>query len=214
MMAKSKAKSRGTKRWPWLAVGAIVLVALVLVTVGRSGKTVRPRSELPEDIEAAILAAGELEPFFLDAEGILVLDYGDVAGNSSLGEFLGGWGVVLDDGTVVLNEARVTTIYNAQTGMPMEVNQAPANGDVTIIRGMNLPEEWRGLTITTIPPYDRGFPHYVGTAMPRVIPTGDAPQNYQTLGLWYWQGEKYVPAMEGVDRGETFRFEQAEAELV
>lgn len=163
----------------------------------------------PEEVIAALDEACEMEPFFQMTDDILLLwPEDDEVVRSSLEAFIGGWGVVLSDGTVVLNEAHFYTTYY-ESGQPKDVNYESLNHTATIVQGLDLPEAWRGLTIVIIAPMDEGYPYYVGMGLPRVVQDMDVPHDYVGCGLWYWQDDGYVRVFNGVDHGETFSFEPA-----
>lgn len=175
-----------------------------------SGTNQRP----PDEVIAAIDEAGEMEPFFQTTDEILLLwPETDEVMSSPLRNFIGGWGVVLSDGTIVLNEARCHAIYD-ENGQPMSVEYESLDHTATIVVGLDLPEDWRGLTLTIIAPMDEDHPYYVGTGLPRTMQDEDAPHKDANCGLWYWQDDGYVRVFDGVDHGETFSFEPATVEVV
>lgn len=174
----------------------------------------RANETLPPEVVAALDEAGEMEPFFQDTGGVLVLQPGGGQTPATpLEIFIGGWGVVLSDGTLVLNEAHFQMVYD-ENGQPVQVDYEALNNMATVVQGLELPEEWRGLTIMVIPPMDKNHSYYVGTALPRSLLDADAPHSYEDCGLWYWQEDGYVRVFEGVDHGDTFSFELATVKAV
>lgn len=194
-------------RWVFVLMMGLLLLGLVVRGHGYDSRASVAEGQMTTEEAYEILQrAGAMEPFFLDAVPDFAIDCSE--DEQSLRNFVGGWGVVLEDGVVVLNEVRAVAFYD-ETGMPAKILQEPKNSYATILLNLDLPEVWRGRTITTIAPMDEGYPHYVGTAAPRVIPNGCSIQDYQDSGLWRWTDDGYVAVFIGEDHGETFSFKQA-----
>lgn len=131
--------------------------------------------------------AAELDPFFRESQTAYASN-AETLGINSLERFVGYWGVVLDDGIVVLNETVGDFAYEGD--LPVMAQRRPKNHDAYIVGELELPQEWCNQTITIVPHPTQTSQHYVGLAVKLGTTEGGATA-YNTE-LWIWDESEYV----------------------
>ncbi len=181
-------------------VWAMVMTALVIwLLVSRLGQASNRDGELPDEIVDTMYAAIELEPFFDTAQGIYSAKASD-QGWTSLSEFVMNWGVVLPDGTVVLNPMDGHFGFD-EKGRLTAMQWQSVSDDAMIVYGLDLPEAWQGYRIVVVPSMDETT-HLVTVSAVNQSAM-NASGNDAECGLWEWQdGEYHRVAGFALDEGE------------
>ncbi len=168
----------------------ILLVALILLIAGVS---LRMRANSDDGLSIVTKSFNEavsIAPDLMDATGVKLNRDEQHDGNIMLG-FVGCWGAVLQDGSVMLGECDQSEIRYDADGLPYDMVQTPLRSDLHLIMHPGLPKSWRGGVITLIPNQegdDSWF--YIGVGM-------ETTNHEYTSTLWRWlpEAQTYVPVI-------------------
>lgn len=138
--------------------------------------------------------AVNIAPDLMDATGVRLNRDKKHDGNVMLG-FVGCWGAVLENGSVMLGECDQSEICYDADGLPYDMVQVPLRSDLYLIMYPGLPESWRGGVITLIPNQegdDSWF--YIGVGV-------ETMNHGYVSTLWRWSPETqtYAPVVSEVD---------------
>lgn len=168
------------------ALGAVVVVLIVAILA----IMLWPRQEdgtalVARSFEEAVRIAPDLQ----NATGVRLNRDKNHGRNILLG-FVGCWGAVLQDGSVMLGESDQKEIVYDADGLPYDLTQVPIRADLYLILHPDVPESWRGGVITLIPNQE-GDPSWFYVA----VGINTADNNYDA-SLWYWSpgAQEYLPA--------------------
>lgn len=172
----------------WILLAGVLFAMLVCgLTACSKGHDDDADDARAEAVRQIVNRAGELDPFFFGTQDAYASDV-EILGINSLERFAGYWGVVLDDGTVVLNKTTGEFVYDEE-GLPVMAQRRIADYDAWIVMGLDLPEQWQNRTVTIIPHQSRSELHYVGVVTASAS-MNDGAVAYHT-DLWVWTGTCY-----------------------
>ena len=207
-MQKSQVKKKPSKEMRkllWrrrLCVSVAVLVAGVgMLLLARSIWQATHDQAQFRHARDLITEASELEPHFAHTDGVYYNSVEDTAellrqfDTKSLVRWAGFWGVVLEDGEVVLNRYHGSVGF--KEGCPVLVEVVPGDCDAMILEGLDLPQSWRGRTITIMQESEDALVHFVAVTKSTGSYTGAAPDQYYGE-MWVWTGEQYEFGLDAV----------------
>ena len=173
---------------PWIVV-AIVVCVIMGRDVVQNQKTKMVAQKYSEAVR--------IMPALSSTTGVRLNADEQHDGNILLG-FIGCYGVVLEDGSVMLAECDLRNIRYDENGMPYDMDWMPVQSESYLIIHPDVPERWRGAAITLIPNQENDETwFYVAVGME------SADYGYSAMS-WYWspEAEEYVQVTVEVDLDE------------
>lgn len=194
LMRSVRAKKNVAHRRRFGLLTVVLLVVLILLAVGVS---LQARSKSDDGLDIVTKSFNEavsIAPDLMDATGVKLNRDEKHDGNIMLG-FVGCWGAVLQDGSVMLGECDQSEILYDADGLPYDMVQTPLRSELYLIIHPGLPKSWRGGVITLIPNRegdDSWF--YIGVGM-------ETANHEYTSALWRWLPEvqTYAPVVGETD---------------